>query len=59
MGLTKVTSAFGDILSYLRLFALGLASALVVALAAMALFAALDTLFGVDVSGRIFSDVWE
>ena len=27
MGLTKVTSAFGDILSYLRLFALGLASA--------------------------------
>lgn len=27
MALTKVTSAFGDILSYLRLFALGLASA--------------------------------
>jgi V/A-type H+-transporting ATPase subunit I len=27
MGLTRVTSAFGDILSYLRLFALGLASA--------------------------------
>ncbi len=27
MGLTKVTSAFGDVLSYLRLFALGLASA--------------------------------
>jgi V/A-type H+/Na+-transporting ATPase subunit I len=26
MGLTKVTSAFGDVLSYLRLFALGLAS---------------------------------
>jgi V/A-type H+/Na+-transporting ATPase subunit I len=27
LGLTKVTSAFGDVLSYLRLFALGLASA--------------------------------
>nr|WP_286177297.1 V-type ATPase 116kDa subunit family protein [Rhodopirellula sp. JC639] len=27
LGLTKVTAAFGDILSYLRLFALGLASA--------------------------------
>jgi V/A-type H+/Na+-transporting ATPase subunit I len=27
LGLTKITSAFGDVLSYLRLFALGLASA--------------------------------
>lgn len=27
LGLTKVTSAFGDVMSYLRLFALGLASA--------------------------------
>ena len=38
--------------------ALGLGSALLVAIAAMALFAAIETLFGISVDSDLYGDVW-